>query len=203
MYRLLLAVSALAFPLAAAHSQAGASQDGTLQDEASQTEAGQSEADGRWGLARAPGSCMLHASSPQGTMLSVWGFAGQSKIGFLLQNKDWDGLREGQKVDLDVAFVGMRAWPVKATERREVDSDGPGYFFTVQPGDGAAFLDAFASAKGMEISRGGDSVDSLPLAGSREAMSAFATCVSSLWAQAPARAELEKQPSPAPVVPTT
>ena len=181
----------IAFMLLAALPAAAAAQDGS---------------GGNWGLARAPGSCMLHASSPQGTVLSVWGFAGQSKIGFLIQNKQWDTLREGQSYDLRVDFVGVRAWPVQATGRTELDGDGPGYFFTIEPGEqasGDAFLDAFASAKGMEISRNGAEMDNLPLAGSREAMSALARCMAALWANEAGPAELVKQARPVPVLPTT
>lgn len=161
---------------------------------------------GQWGLARAPGSCMLHSVSPHGTVLSVWGFAGQAKIGFFLQNRQWDSLREGQLYDLKVDFVGVRAWPIQATAKRELDSDGPGFFFTVEPGDGpvgAAFIDAFASATGMEISRDGDAVDSLPLAGSRDAMASLARCMAEMWEPGASAAELEKQPVQVPLVPTT
>lgn len=188
MVRLLLALPFLALPLAAADAQG--------------------DAGSRWGLARQEGSCMLHASSPQGTVLSVWAFAGQPKLGFLLQNKQWDELRDGQSYELKVDFVGVRAWPVQATGRRDLDSDGPGYFFTIEPGSGprgSAFLDAFASAKGMEISKGGAEMDNLPLAGSREAMASLARCMADLWAEAPSEDGdvAEKAASPVPVLPTT
>jgi hypothetical protein len=185
MYRLLLAFSFLAAPIAASAGNVDAS---------------------RWGLARAPGSCMLHASSAQGTVLSIWGFAGQTKIGFLIQNKQWDALHDGQSYNLKVDFVGVRAWPVQATARSDLDSDGPGFFFTVEPGDGprgGAFLDALATAKGMAISRDGAAMDSLPLAGSRDAVASLARCMADLWAEAPASRELEKQAGEPPVIPTT
>ena len=187
MYRLLLGVSLLA---------------------ASAVASAQSPSDNRdsspWGLARAPGSCMLHASTEQGSTVSIWSFAGQSKIGFLIQNKDWSALREGQRYDLNVDFAGIRAWPVEATGRQNLDSDGPGYFFTVEPGDrsGGGFLDALANAKNMAISRDGTAMDSLPLAGSREAVSALARCLAELWAEPAGSGELVKQRRIAPVVPT-
>jgi hypothetical protein len=157
-----------------------------------------------WGLARAPGSCMLHASTEQGSVVSIWSFAGQSKIGFLIQNKGWSALREGQRYDLRVDFVGGRAWPVEATGRKDLDSDGPGYFFTVEPGRaGGGFLDALASAKGMAISRDGTAMDSLSLAGSREAVSSLARCMAELWSEPNGSGELEKQLSTPPVIPTT
>lgn len=157
-----------------------------------------------WDLARTPGSCMLHAASPQGTVVSVWGFAGQPRLGFLIQNRQWDGLREGESYELELGFTGARAWPVQATAKRELDSDGPGYFFTFAPDegeDGTSFLDSLASARGLKISRDGDSVDSLPLAGSREAVAALATCMSELWT-APSEDVVEKADPPPPSGPT-
>ena len=190
MYRFLLGFSLIAASAAApAQNQSAPNRDSSP-----------------WGLARAPGSCMLHASTEQGSIVSIWSFAGQSKIGFLIQNKDWSALREGQRYDLKVDFVGGGAWPVEATGRRDLDSDGPGYFFTVEPGDrsGGGFLDALASAKGMAISRDGAAMDSLSLAGSREAVSDLARCMADLWAETSASGELEKQASPPPPpIPTT
>ncbi len=157
-----------------------------------------------WELARAQGSCMLHAASTQGTVVSVWGFAGQAKLGFLIQNRQWETLREGQSYDLELGFTGARAWPVQATAKRGLDSDGPGYFFTFAPGegeDGISFLESLASAKGLKISRNGDAVDDLPLAGSRDAVSALARCMSELWAT-PGEEVVEKAKAETPVYPT-
>src|SRR5687768_2238930 len=88
-----------------------------------------------WGLARSPGACMLHAASARGTVLSIWGLAGQGRLAFILQNRQWDTLRDGQRYALELDFLGVRALPVQAIARLDLDSDGPGYFFTVQPGD--------------------------------------------------------------------
>jgi hypothetical protein len=195
MYRLLLGFSLLA-------ASAAASAQNPLANPSADPSANRDSSP--WGLARAPGSCMLHASSPQGTVVSIWGFAGEPRIGFLIQNKEW-AIRDGERYDLKVDFLGVRAWPVQATARGDLDSDGPGFFFTVEPGaSSGGFLDALASAKGMAISRNGAAMDSLPLAGSREAVSALARCMADLWASAADSAELEKQPAPPPpVVPTT
>jgi hypothetical protein len=189
MYRLLLGLSLLAWSAAAS----------------AQTRSGPDRASSPWGIARAPGSCMLHASTGQGSVLSIWSFAGQSKIGFLIQNKDWGALREGDSYDLKVDFVGVRAWPVKATGRKDLDSDGPGYFFMVEPADrsGGGFLDALANARDMAISRDGAAMDRLPLAGSREAVSALARCMAGMWAETPGSAVLEKQAVTRPLSPTT
>ncbi|MDB5722686.1 MAG: hypothetical protein JWP15_3304 [Alphaproteobacteria bacterium] len=139
-----------------------------------------------WGIAAMPNGCMIQATSPQGTMISIWGFAGDSKLGFLLQNRGWKALPDGNHYDLSVDFAGQKRRLVKATAREHIDSDGPGYFFTVEPGnaDGSGFLRNFTSAKGMTISREGRNVDTLPLAGSHGAMAAFAKCLSAHW-QAP------------------
>jgi hypothetical protein len=164
----------------------------------------QVQSEGDWGIEAMPNGCMVQVTSPRGTMLSVWGFAGEAKLGFLLQNRGWNDLRDGQRYDLQVEFVGQRSLPVEATARREIDADGPGFFFSVEPGraGGDGFLDAFASARGMAINQEGKTVDTLPLAGSRGAMAALARCLSDRWgngASAPAReAEAEAPDEEAP-----
>src|SRR5436853_3956873 len=147
---------------------------------------GQAEPDGKWALAPMPNGCMVQAVSPKGTMLSIWAFAGEEKLGFLLQNRGW-AFEDGKKTPLQVEFSGARAWPVEATARAHIDADGPGLFFTVEPGAGSdTFLDAFTSASGMNIRRAGASVDTLPLAGSKTAMAGLAHCLADRW-DAPAR----------------
>jgi hypothetical protein len=193
MFRLLLASSSLAAALASAPAQSAPA-------------AAPDAAASGWGLSRSPSACMLHASSAGGTVLSVWGFAGQEKIGFLLQNRRWDSLRDGQSYDLQLDFLGVRALPVEAVARRDLDSDGPGYFFSVAPGEaqsGSALIDALAAARGLEISRDGNKVDRLELAGSREAMAGLARCMSELWTAAAAPRELDKADVAVPAVPTT
>lgn len=142
-----------------------------------------------WALAAMPNGCMLQAVSPKGTMLSIWAFAGEEKLGFLLQNRGWE-VEDGKKTPLQVEFQGAPAWPVEATARANIDSDGPGLFFTVEPGGRANFLAAFTSAEGMSIRRDGARMDTLPLAGSRDAMSSLARCLAQRWNEpVPARAE--------------
>ena len=163
MFRGLMAVLLLAVPTGAA--------------------SGQSEKMGEWQLARMSNGCMVQATSPQGTMLSIWGFAGQPNLGFLLQNREWDSLRDGERYRLSFDFAGLRSLPVVATAREHIDSDGPGFFFSLEPGaaSGTNFLDAFSSAEGMDIRQNGQKVDTLPLAGSRGAMGALARCLSERW----------------------
>ncbi|HEX8666902.1 MAG TPA: hypothetical protein VF727_00840 [Allosphingosinicella sp.] len=153
-----------------------------------------SPATGDWGIAALPNGCMVQAVSPGGTMLSIWGFAGEDKLAFLLQNPSWKSIRDGGDYDIRVDFLGVRTMPVDATPKQNIDSDGPGFLFTVQPGagTGTGFIDAFATASGMRIVRDGESVDTLPLAGSRGAMAALARCLADKWsAAAPAQAAEE------------
>jgi hypothetical protein len=161
-----------------------------------------------WGVAEAPGSCMLHGASSQGTVISIWGFAGQDKLGFLIQNREWEQLREGQSVALELGFGGDRHWPVQATAKRNLDSDGPGFFFTFAPAgsEGGSILDSIASGKGMKISRDGAAVDHVALDGSREAVAGLARCIAALWSTPGAAAageELDKQDAEPQVDPTT
>jgi hypothetical protein len=149
-----------------------------------QGQSSQNQQMGDWAVAQMPNGCMVEAVSPQGTMISVWGFAGQPKLAFLLQNKGWNALQDGRSYKLSLDFVGTpTAVPVNATARQNIDSDGPGFLFTVQPGgDGAkSFLSAFTSAEGMRISQDGRSFDTMPLAGSRGAIGALAKCLAEKW----------------------
>ncbi len=136
-----------------------------------------------WALGELPNACILQSVSPQGTMLSIWGFAGQARFGVLLQNRGWSALRDGERYTLSLEFVGQRSWPVQATAREHIDSDGPGFFFTVEPGDAGedGFLEAFSNAEGMHISRDGQRVDTLPLPATPAAMSVFARCLAERW----------------------
>ena len=157
----------------------------------------QDEAPGGWALAEMQNGCMVQAVSPQGTMLSVWGFAGEEKLGFLLQNRGWE-VEDGAKTPLSVEFPGARSWPVEATARAHIDRDGPGLFFTVEPGrpSSNSFLAAFTSAQGMSIRRDGASVDTLPLAGSRGAISSLAQCLADRWNSPAQPAEPAKEAEP-------
>ena len=160
----------------------------------------QTEDMGAWSLAAMPNGCMVQATSPQGTMLSIWGFAGEEKLAFLLQNRGWEALRDGANYDLKLDFLGVRTLPVEATARKNIDQDGPGFFFSVEPGgkSGTGFIDAFASARGMRISQGGASVDTLSLQGGRGAMTALARCLADRWADAEQAGD-EEEATPAGV----
>jgi hypothetical protein len=155
---------------------------------------GQAIETGIWAVNAMPNGCMLQAVTPQGTMLSVWGTAGDDKLGFLLQNKGWKALRDGASYHLKLDFLGVSSLPVDATARREIDDDGPGFYFQLQPGgsSGKAFMDAFSSAQGMRISQNGQSVDTLSLAGSQGAMSSLARCLAEHWSDADPQAAGEE-----------
>jgi hypothetical protein len=179
MFRPLIAALLLAIPSGAAIAQVERSADG-------------------WSVGAMPNGCMMQAVSPEGTMLSVWGVAGDDKLGFLLQNKDWKALRDGASYELKLDFLGVGALPVEATARREIDSDGPGFYFQLEPGGsgGQAFMDAFSTARGMRISQEGRSVDTLPLAGSKGAMSSLAKCLADRWSSAEGvEAPAEEEPA--------
>ncbi|MEA3061782.1 MAG: hypothetical protein QOJ94_1563 [Sphingomonadales bacterium] len=170
MFRRMMAVLLLAAPSAAAFGQ-------------------NDENMGGWALATMPNGCMVQATSPQGTMLTIWGFAGADKLAFLLQNREWSSLQDGRSYALSLSFEDARAYPVDATARAHIDSDGPGLFFTVAPGGrtSGTFLTAFTSARGMRISQNGHNFDTLPLAGSKAAVGALAKCLAERWsAGAPA-----------------
>jgi hypothetical protein len=151
---------------------------------------GQTEEVDGWAVGAMPNGCMVQAVSPHGTMLSVWAVAGDDKLGFLLQNREWSSLRDGGSYALKLDFLGVKSLPVQATARRNIDSDGPGFFFALAPGgaSGKGFLDAFSTAQGMRISDGGHSFDTLPLAGSKGAMAALAHCLARRWSEAEAAA---------------
>jgi hypothetical protein len=139
---------------------------------------------GGFGLATMPNGCMVQAVSPQGTMISIWGMAGDDKLGILLQNREWSSLREGASYKLSIDFLGGSSLPVNATAREKIDEDGPGLYFTLEPGasTGKGFIEAFSSAKGMRITQQGKSFDTMPLSGGRGAMGALARCLADRWA---------------------
>ena len=157
---------------------------------------GQADETGGWAVGAMPNGCMMQAVSPKGTMLSVWGTAGDDKLGFLLQNKGWGALRDGASYQLKLDFLGVSSLPVQATARREIDADGPGFYFQLTPGgaNGKAFMDAFSTAQGMRISQEGRSVDTLSLAGSEGAMSSLARCLAERWSEADPAAADDEEP---------
>jgi hypothetical protein len=91
---------------------------------------------------------------------------------------------------------------VEATAREHIDSDGPGFFFTVEPGraSGDSLIEALATARGMDIRQDGAKVDTLALAGGRGAIASLARCLAESWNEAAiAQPEQAESGSPAAI----
>lgn len=139
---------------------------------------------GRWTLEAAATGCVVHAASPTGTVVSIWGIAGESSLSFLVQNKDWNSFADGQRYDIQVSFDDKRAWPMQAVARQNIDKDGPGLTFDVSPSHaagGASFIDQFAAAGGMNITRNGQRIETVSLADTQVALRGLAKCLSQVW----------------------
>jgi hypothetical protein len=144
----------------------------------------QTSTTGRWILEVAPTGCVVHTASPSGTVVSIWGIAGDNDLSFLVQNKGWSSLSDGENYDIEVSFDNQRAFPMQATARLNLDSDGPGLTFGVSPdhrAGGASFVDQFADARGMHITRAGQRIETVSLADTRVAMQGLAQCLSQVW----------------------
>lgn len=133
-----------------------------------------------WNVAANPQVCAVHTAFRSGTVLSVFALQGQSGIAFLVQNRDWNSLRDGAVYPLSIRFDDGEPFPVEAIARRNIDEDGPGLLFAIKPGD-SGFMDRFAAARGMRISSGEVRVDNLALTGNHGATVALAQCLSRLW----------------------
>ncbi len=136
-----------------------------------------------WQFESTQEGCLAHASYAGGTVLSVFALPDQNGIGFLLQNRAWTGLVDGQVYPLNVRFGDGSSWPLRAIGRTEIDQDGPGLFFAIEPGvqeRGRDFMGEFAGASGMHVSAQGLSVGNLGLTGTREATVQLAQCLSRL-----------------------
>lgn len=163
MLKPLLALSALALPAATLTAQ--------------QTPAAQPA---QWTLAGGEQGCAVHASSPQGTVVSILAGAGQENLVFLVQNPSWSSLRDGQRYEIAVEFDEGGPWQMQAVAKTEIDEDGPGLMFVVPASDkrGLDFLAEFVKAGGMQIESEGRSLTSLPLGSGQSAMTALARCMS-------------------------
>jgi hypothetical protein len=164
MLKSLLAVAAMSLPAAALVAQAPESQPRVQP--------------AQWTLAGGTQGCAVHASSPQGTVVSILAGAGQEDLLFLVQNPRWS-LQDGRKYDIAVAFDGSQPWDLQAVAKTEIDSDGPGLMFVVPQGDrqGLDFIAQFVGASGMQIRSEGAALTSLPLGTGRNAMTALAGCL--------------------------
>jgi len=133
----------------------------------------------RWTLASGSEGCLVHSASPKGTVLSILANPGQEGLGFLIQNRQWTSLQDGQRYALELEFDDMGEWEIQAVARQNLDEDGPGLLFAIPAGreDGAKFMKEFAAAGGIHVGRDGRVLDSLSLAGAQGAMSQLAQCL--------------------------
>lgn len=133
-----------------------------------------------WTVASSDEGCLVHTTERAGTVLSVFALPEQDGIGFLLQNRKWAQLEDGQVYPLSIQFDGGSAWPVPAIARTSIDADGPGLFFAIRPGSeagGRDFIAEFAAARGMRVANDGEAVGDLRLSDSRGATVALAQCL--------------------------
>ena len=147
----------------------------------------QAPSTGRWVLEVAPTGCIVHTASASGTVVSILGIAGQDSLSFVIQNKEWNSLPDGERYDVQISFDGSQAFPMKAMARQNIDRDGPGITFAVSPSEasgGATFLERFAAADGMHIARDGRRLETVALADSQVALQGLARCLSQIWAGA-------------------
>jgi hypothetical protein len=159
---------------------------------------------GNWTLEAAPNGCVVHAASPSGTVVSIWGLAGESSLSFLVQNQRWNSFADGQRYDIRVSFEKGRTFPMKAVARRNIDRDGPGLTFPISPAPagGASFLEQFAAADGMHITRN-DEVETVRLVNTDVALRGLAKCLRQVWAISALRESDEAAPTTSAAVPDT
>jgi hypothetical protein len=143
----------------------------------------QATTSGSWTVNGGEDGCIAYASLPQGTVVSLLAGNGQEKLVFLIQNKSWSSLRDGSAHKLAVQLDGQSRFQFDAVARTELDSDGPGFIFSVPPGEqqGAKFLAEFAGASGMNVGEEGRSLAQLRLTGGGTAMAELAKCMASMW----------------------
>jgi hypothetical protein len=164
MLKPLLALSALSLPVAALTAQSPTAPVQPAQ----------------WTLAGGAQGCAVHATSPQGTVMSILAGAGQQNLVFLVQNPRWSSLEDGQRYDIAVEFDDAGPWQMQAVAKTEIDQDGPGLMFVVPASDqrGLDFIAEFVKAGGMQIESEGRSLTSLPIGSGQSAMTALARCMS-------------------------
>jgi hypothetical protein len=136
----------------------------------------------QWTLAGGQQGCAVHASSPQGTVVSIIAGTEQSNLMFLLQNRNWR-LKDGERYPIAVEFDEEGPWQLQAIARTEIDQDGPGLLFSVPPGDerGLKFITEFVGASGMQLSREGAGNAAIPLGSGQSAMTALAQCLGQMF----------------------
>lgn len=133
-----------------------------------------------WKLSKATGGCGIYTSYTRGSVLSVWALRTKPELIFVIQNKRWASLQDGEPYRINVRFDDSEPWTLTATAQTSWDEDGPGLMFDVAPGknsDGENFIAEFAFAKGMHLTRNSEKIESLLLSGTRRAIVALARCI--------------------------
>ena len=137
-----------------------------------------------WTVAGGASGCIAHSTTQQGTMVSILAGPGQDSLLFVIQNPAWTSLADGDNIPLAVQLEGGEEYRFEAVAKAELDSDGPGYLFSVPPS--APFLAAFAKAGGMEFGRSGRRLASVALDGSEAVLGTLAQCMADTLSGAPA-----------------
>ena len=142
------------------------------------------EAPQGWNLASSSDGCIVHTTERAGIVLSVFALPEQDGIGFLLQNRKWGELEDGQVYPISIRFDDGSEWPIPALARTQIDEDGPGLFFAIRPGreqGGRDFISEFAGARGMHVATDGVGVGDLNLPNARGATVALANCLRGMF----------------------
>lgn len=181
MLKPLLAISLFAFPVAAATAE---------------TEPA------RWTVAGGTQGCAVHASSPEGTVVSILAGPGQDSLLFLIQNRAWSSLQDGSSYDIAVEFDDAGPWELKAVAKTEIDQDGPGLMFAVPPGQkqGSDFITEFVQAAGMKVDGQGQRMGSMQIGSGRSAMTALAQCIGRVFANQPVTTEEPQRVGAGPAI---
>jgi hypothetical protein len=136
-----------------------------------------------WKVSGSSSGCIAYTTLPQGTVVSVLAGAGQDNLLFLIQNRGWEKLEDGNRYQLAVQLDGRSSYQFDAVAKTELDQDGPGIMFAVPPGEkeGARFIAEFAHASGIAVGKQGQSLANARITGGSTAMTALAQCMSKLW----------------------
>ncbi len=150
-----------------------------------------------WKVSGSDSGCIAYTTLPQGTVVSVMAGAGQESLLFLIQNRGWASLEDGNRYPLAVTLEGGGDFEFDAVAKTKLDSDGPGLIFAVPPGEqnGARFLAAFAKASGIAVGQQGQAITKASLTGGGSAMTALAQCMSQLWSGGTASAAEVERPA--------
>ena len=143
----------------------------------------QTPASGAWTVSGSAEGCIAHTTLPQGTVMSVLAGPGQESLLFLIQNRGWSSLEEGSRHKVAVQLDGRSPYQFDAVAKTQLDSDGPGLIFAVEPGEaeGAKFINELAGAAGLTVGQNGQRLEGARLSGGGSAMARLAERMSRMW----------------------